>query len=136
MLRKIKITTVFYGALIFIILLVIATIAVFTLTKRENITPAETLKTQYTATVSITSAGFEPASLTIKKGTEITWTNDDTSPHQLQANPHPTGKSLPGLTSEILNNKQTYRYTVNKAGSFGYHDHLNPAINGNLNVKE
>jgi hypothetical protein len=32
----------------------------------------------------------------------------------VEANPHPTGDSLPELKSEILNNAQTYEYTFTK----------------------
>jgi plastocyanin len=123
------ITAVLIG-LVFISILLVVTLGVYT-TQKE-------IKPQKLASVSImiTSDGFEPATLAVEKGTRIIWTNSDTRPHQLQANPHPTGKSLPSLRSEILNNKQTFHYMANETGSFGYHDHLNPTINGNLDVKE
>ena len=91
---------------------------------------------QRTAVVSITKDGFLPATINVQKGTKITWTNNDDKPHQLQANPHPTGESLPGLKSEIINNKQTYEYTADTAGTFGYHDQLNPTTNGTIQVQE
>ena len=88
------------------------------------------------ASVLITPAGFVPASLTIMQGTKVTWTNQDDKLHQVAANPHPAGTDLPGLRSEILNRTQTYTYTANKTGSFGYHDQLNPSVNGTIDVKE
>ncbi len=85
--------------------------------------------------VLITPQGFTPAEITVKPGTKVIWTNDDTAIHQIYANPHPTGKSLPSLKSAILNNKQTYEYTFTKTGTYGYHDQLNPTTNGTINVK-
>jgi plastocyanin len=88
------------------------------------------------AVVRITDKGFEPATLTVRKGTKITWSNSGESLHQVAANPFPKGTDLSSLRSEILNNDQDYTYTANTAGSFGYHDQLNPTINGTLIVKK
>lgn len=87
------------------------------------------------AQVTITANGFEPATLVVKKGTKIIWTNSDQAMHQIYANPHPTGESLPGLKSEILNSTQTYEYTADTVGTYGYHDQLNPTTNGTLDVQ-
>lgn len=86
--------------------------------------------------ITITAEGFNPATITIKPGTKVVWTNKDSSLHQIQANPHPTGKSLPSLKSAILNSQQTYEYTFNKIGTYEYHDQLKPTINGKINVEE
>jgi len=99
--------------------------------------PAQTITTeQLTAVVSITKDGFIPASLVVQKGTKIIWTNTDDNSHQIQANPHPTGDSLPSLKSEILNNTQTYEYTADTPGTYSYHDKLNPINNGTIEVQE
>lgn len=86
--------------------------------------------------VDITKDGFNPATVLAKKGSKIIWTNKDQSMHQLQANPHPTGESLPGLKSEILDSTQTYEYTADTPGTFEYHDHINPTTNGKIEVQE
>lgn len=88
------------------------------------------------AQITITKDGFIPAALSVEKGTKIVWTNTDSVQHQIQANPHPTGDSLPGLKSKVLNSNQTYEYTADTTGSFNYHDHLNPTANGTLEVRE
>lgn len=129
-----KLITAVSIGLAFIAVLLVITLGVYT-TKKETKQPPAPQK-EASASIMITAAGFEPATLAVEKGTRITWTNSDTRPHQLQANPHPTGKSLPGLRSEILNNQQAYVYVASEAGTFGYHDHLNPTVNGNLDVKE
>jgi plastocyanin len=87
------------------------------------------------AEVQITSNGFEPATLIVKKGTKVVWTNKNTAMHQVASNPHPINDDLPGLNSEILNNNQSYEYTFEDEGDFGYHDNLNPTTNGTIEVQ-
>ena len=131
-----KITAALSIGIVFIILIVIVTIGIFTLPKKQ--TPSSTNKTAAarTAAVAITASGFVPAVVTVNKGTTITWTNDDSASHQVVANPYPNGKSLPSLRSEVLNNKQSYSFTATKKGSFGYHDQLNPTVNGTMEVTD
>ena len=84
------------------------------------------------AVVRITKTGFIPATISVKQGTKVIWTNSDTNLHQVASNPYPKDTILPSLKSEILNNSQTYEYTANTSGTFGYHDQINPTINGTL----
>ena len=88
------------------------------------------------AVVRITKTGFEPATLSVKRGTKVVWTNADSGLHQVASNPYPRDNGLPGLKSQILNNNQTYEYTANKAGAFGYHDDRQPTLNGTLVVQK
>lgn len=79
------------------------------------------------ATVTITKTGFVPATIKIKKGQQVTWTNTDTKDHQVSADPHPSHSSLPNLseTSKILP-QESMSFTFEKTGTYGYHDELNP----------
>ncbi len=104
--------------------------------RADMATKKTTLRPSATASISITAAGFEPAVLSVKKGTKIRWTNNDKAMHQVIANPHPSHDSLPGLKSEILNEGQTYEYVAGQSGSFGYHDEVNPTINATVEVAE
>ncbi|HVX48412.1 MAG TPA: cupredoxin domain-containing protein [Candidatus Saccharimonadales bacterium] len=88
------------------------------------------------AAVKITDQGFQPATLTVKSGTTITWTNGGVVMHQVASNPFPKDDGLPGLKSEILNNTQTYSFVANKTGTYGYHDQLNPTMNGTIVVEK
>lgn len=88
------------------------------------------------AVVRITDQGFEPSTLTVPVGTRVLWTNTGQTMRQIASNPYPRNDSLPNLKSEILNNKQTYSYSAQTAGTFGYHDQLQPTINGTLVIKE
>jgi plastocyanin len=87
------------------------------------------------AVVNMTKTSFEPATLSVKRGTKVIWTNTDSGLHQVASNPFPKDDGLPGLKSPILRQNQTYEYIANTAGSFGYHDDKKPTINGTLVVE-
>jgi len=111
-------------------LLIIAIVGVTLLTKGSS-------NSQNTvATVRITDRGFQPATLTVRSGTEITWTNSGSAMHQVASNPFPKDNGLPGLKSQILNNTQTFSFVADRTGTFGYHDQLNPTMNGTIVVEK
>ncbi|HSX52932.1 MAG TPA: cupredoxin domain-containing protein [Patescibacteria group bacterium] len=89
------------------------------------------------AQISIVSTGFEPATLNITTGTQVTWTNTDSAAHQVAADPYPKDDSISGFDSTvILQNKDTLSYTFNKAGTYSYHDERNPLdLKGTVIVK-
>lgn len=117
-------------------ILIISVLIALIIQKDEKTPPQLGTVQLQPAQVIITKDGFIPATIEVKKGTKIIWTNTDEGMHQIQANPHPTGESLPGLQSEILNNQQTYEYTADTSGTFGYHDKVTPTTNGTINVKD
>ena len=126
-----KRTQRFYALLAFVVFIaLIVSVAAFVNQKQQS------AKGSRVAEVRITSKGFEPATLVVKSGTKITWTNDDKKPHQVVSNPYPKGGDLPNLRSEILNDDQTYTYTADKLGDFGYHDQLRPTINGTITIQK
>ncbi len=98
--------------------------------------PDKTVEAPPTAIVKITDKGFEPTSLTVKKGTVVIWkASGNTKPVVVAANPYPTNDSLEGLKSEQLGSGAEYRYKFNESGTFNYHDNLNPTVNGTVIVE-
>lgn len=88
---------------------------------------SRTVEAEATATVEITAEGFIPETVKIKKGETITWINKDTQPHQTASDPHPTNDGLEELNSEEpLAEGESYTATFEEAGTFTYHDELNP----------
>lgn len=78
-----------------------------------------TSSTTNTATVSgnavtISNYSYSPASLTVKQGTTVTWTNNDVVDHTVTGN---TGGPASGQVSP----GQTYTYTFTTVGTFAYH---------------
>jgi plastocyanin len=82
-----------------------------------------------TRTVDITQAGFTPDRITINYGDTVTWTNKDTSNHQVLADQ----AAFP--TSPVLAANQTYSHTFTKSGNFGYRDAFNTRRRGTVIVR-
>lgn len=78
------------------------------------------------AQISITAKGFVPQVLSVKKGTQITWTNNDNKAYQIYSDPHPTHTSLSELSSGRLKQNESYSFTFEKTGTFTYHSEFNP----------
>jgi plastocyanin len=80
-----------------------------------------------TKTVKITATAFSPASVTIKTGDAIKWSNTDTKAHQVVAN---NG----AFASPTIAAGRAWTHTFNTAGTFRYHDSLHPALTGRVVV--
>lgn len=107
--------------------------------QRDNtpITSTPAAQTTATAEVSITANSFEPATLTVKVGTKVTWTNQEDLEHWVASNPYPANTDLPGLNAgKKMVKGDTYSYTFDKAGTYNYHDDLSPTTNGTVIVEE
>jgi plastocyanin len=79
------------------------------------------------AAISIgdTTTGFVPSSITVKVGTTITWTNQDSSPHTIKGD---------GFQSSNLEYRESYDRTFNEVGSYQFYDSYNEAMVGNISV--
>jgi plastocyanin len=80
------------------------------------------------ATVTIgdpDTIGYVPTTMTIKAGTKVTWTNNDSIDHTVTGNGWTSGQIMPGAS---------YSYTFNSVGSFDYHCLQHPASQGTINV--
>lgn len=82
-----------------------------------------------TKPVDITRAGFSPNKLTIDPGDTVTWTNKDTTPHQVVAD---QGKFPASL---VLQSGQSYSYTFTRSGSYGYRDAFATNKRGTVTVR-
>src|ERR671922_695114 len=80
-----------------------------------------------TKTVKITATAFSPASVTIKTGDAIKWSNTDTKAHQVVAN---NG----AFASPTIAAGRSWTHTFNTAGTYRYHDALHPALTGRVVV--
>ncbi|OGE73542.1 MAG: hypothetical protein A3I07_01620 [Candidatus Doudnabacteria bacterium RIFCSPLOWO2_02_FULL_42_9] len=87
--------------------------------------------------VTINSNGFSPASLTVKKGTKVTFKNSDTKTHWPASAPHPTHTDYLELDPlQAIAAGGTWEFTFTKVGTWKYHDHLNPTQFGTIVVTE
>ena len=122
---------------IILVLIVIAGAVLLALATRKKEAEKIASKTKTQASVEITKDGFNPATITVNKGSAVTWTNKDTDPHWVASDPHPTHTGLKGFDSgENINKGDSYSFTFDKTGTFTYHDHLNPLkFHGTVVVK-
>ncbi|MFA5052164.1 MAG: hypothetical protein WC544_03845 [Patescibacteria group bacterium] len=105
------------------------------LNKTVNSINSVTITRPPAKTVWIMEGSFNPSVVTIATGETVTWVNKDDAQRQVQADPHPSGTSLPALMSDPLSIDGTYSFTFTDAGEYTYHDHLNPIKSGKIIVK-
>lgn len=86
--------------------------------------------------VTITSAGFSPQEITVKVGESVTWLNAGSEDHQVNSAPHPTHTAYQPLnTVGLLKSADKKSLTFPTAGTYKYHDHLNPSLFGSVTVQ-
>lgn len=76
-------------------------------------------------TITITASGVSLKTLTVARGTQVTFVNNDSVPHEMASDPHPTHGSCPAIDQVgFLSAGQTkVSGTLNTAATCGYHDH-------------
>lgn len=79
-----------------------------------------------TITIGTVANSFVPTTLTIKKGTSVTWTNRDVNVHSVVGNGFNSGDIKPGMS---------YSKQFNTVGSYDYSDPINPTMQGTINVQ-
>ncbi|VVB97604.1 Halocyanin [uncultured archaeon] len=97
----------------------------------EKSTPTTIQPTLTPATVAVEIKGFayNPANITISKGTTVVWTQNDSVSHTV------TIASGTGFDSGTLNQGQTFSYTFNEAGTFIYGCSIHPRMSGKIIVQ-
>jgi len=131
----------------FVVLLIIAFVAVamyFSLPSLQNQlgTGSQTTTTQAAATtvvgtgtfqpsivtLEIKSWGFSSETITLLKGSTVTWTNKDGVKH--------TVTSAGNFDSGDIAAGASWPYTFNKAGTFEYNDKYNPSMKAKVVITE
>lgn len=86
-------------------------------------------------TIIINSSGFAPKNVTVKVGESVTWMNNDSENHTVNSSPHPTHTDNPFLNVGLIRPDEKKSLTFDKAGTYKYHDHLNPSLFGSVTVE-
>lgn len=81
-------------------------------------------------TVDIYGMAFKPATLTVKAGTKITWTNSDGFAHTVTAD---NGSSF---NSGNLAGGSTFSFTPTAAGTFAYHCNIHSSMTATIVVTQ
>lgn len=79
-------------------------------------------------TVQINGMRFEPANITVKPGTRVTWIQSSGMPHTV------TGDT-DGLRSGTLRSGQQYSHTFDATGSYDYACDFHPSMKGSVTVE-
>jgi plastocyanin len=80
--------------------------------------------------VTIDNFFFTPATLTVKAGTTVTWTNKDDIPHGIGA----TNNAFP--KSRALDTDDSYSFTFTTPGTYQYFCYLHPKMVGSIVVEQ
>lgn len=87
-------------------------------------------------TVRYSMEGFRPAKLTVPVGTMIEFVNQSDGEMWVASNVHPGHEILPTFDQfKGVKKGESYMYTFDKKGSWPYHDHINPALEGIITVE-
>lgn len=79
-------------------------------------------------TVQISGFSFNPGTITVSKGTTVTWVNDDSATHTLVSD---SGV----FSSGSLGKGDTFSRTFTEAGTFAYHCGVHPSMKGKVVVQ-
>jgi plastocyanin len=80
------------------------------------------------AQLKIDNFKFGPEKLTVARGTEVTWTNQDDIPHSIVL-------TALRVSSKVLDTDKAFTYKFDKAGTFSYVCGLHPFMHGQVVVK-
>ena len=109
-----------------------ATVAVATMAACTSATPASSPSVTPAAVITITASGVSPKSVTVPRGSQVQFVNNDARPHTMSSNPHPEHSDCPELNDVGYLAAGQARQTgnLNTARTCGYHDHDLPANTG------
>ncbi len=80
--------------------------------------------------VAMKGYAFSPASLSVPVGSTVTWTNQDTAPHDVKTTSGPVS-----IHSPMLNEGQSWSFTFGTPGSYGYYCTVHPDMTARITVK-
>src|SRR5262245_34298254 len=91
-------------------------------------------------TITITSSGVSPKSITVSRGSQVTFVNNDSRSHDMASNPHPEHTDCQEINAVGFINPGQSRQTsnLNTARTCGYHDHelfMNTSLQGTIVIQ-
>lgn len=81
--------------------------------------------------VTMKNFAFNPATLTVKPGTVVTWVNQDSAPHTVVSD----AGDPAAFSSGQLSTGGTYTVTFTTTGTYGYHCTIHPSMTGTVIVQ-
>jgi plastocyanin len=108
---------------------ILVLLVVLILTACSSVSATTTSSTASGNAVSLANFTFSPATLPIKAGTTVTWTNNDSTTHTVTSDNgvFDSGSLAPGAT---------FIYTFNNTGTFAYHCAIHTSMKGTIIVQQ
>ena len=79
--------------------------------------------------IKMQNIAFDPKAVTVKVGQKITWTNDDTTDHNV------TADSGADFKSDNFGKGATFEFTPDKAGTIKYECTIHPGMTATITVQ-
>ena len=102
---------------------------------KDSASPSGEVMMEEPAEVNVIQNGFDPQTINIQKGAKVTWTNNSGVPANVSSAPHPTHTLWPFLNLGTFSDGQSISVVFDTAGTYTYHNHLNPSQKGSVIVK-
>lgn len=92
------------------------------------------------ATITITANGVSPKEVTVSPGSRVAFVNNDTRPHEMNSNPHPTHGECPAIDDVAFIQPGQTKLTgnLNVVRVCGFHDHQQDqvtALQGTIRIQ-
>ena len=88
------------------------------------------------AQVTLGQNGFSPATVTIKEGGTVAFTNQGSQGMWVASDPHPQHTDYPDFDAlRLYKPGETYSFTFTKPGTWHYHNHLDTGETGTVIVE-
>jgi plastocyanin len=79
--------------------------------------------------IKMQNIAFDPKAVTVKVGQKVTWTNDDTTDHNV------TADSGADFKSDNFGKDGTFEFTPDKAGTIKYECTIHPGMTATITVQ-
>jgi len=96
-------------------------------TSTSNPSPSSVASTASQNNVSVQNYAFSPSMLTIQKGANVTWRNDDSVQHTIVSDTQ-------AFTPPTLNKGDAYTFQFNNTGTYPYHCSIHTYMTGTIAV--
>lgn len=85
-----------------------------------------------TTTITISNNSVTPKNIVVKQGSQVTFVNNDTQPHEMESDPHPEHTDCTALAQVgFLSPGQSKQSgNLNTIRVCGFHDHNQPSVSG------
>jgi plastocyanin len=106
-----------------------------TTTNSKSSDSSSTPSTGQETVITYSDSSFSPNKVTVHSGDKVTIKNTSSHGMQFDSDPHPVHTNNPELNVGEVDGGEQMSFTVDKKGTYGYHNHLNPAQTGTIVVE-